>query len=61
MSIHKYKFKDQYILLDVNSSVVFLIDELIYDLLNYYPENHRRSGFDPEIKIFPEDNFGGIG
>lgn len=37
MNIHKFKYKESYILLDVNSSNVFLIDELVYDVLDYYP------------------------
>lgn len=38
MGIHKYHYKDKYILLDINSSAVFEIDNLIYDLLDIYPE-----------------------
>lgn len=37
MAIHKFKYKDEYVLLDVNSSIIFLIDELIYHILDYYP------------------------
>ena len=39
MGIHKFKLKEKYILLDINSSNVFEIDELISDLLDYYPKN----------------------
>ena len=37
MGIHKYRLKDKYILLDINTSVVFEIDKLIFDLLDHYP------------------------
>ncbi len=37
MSIHKYQYKDKYILLDVNSSSIYEIDKLIFDLLDVYP------------------------
>lgn len=33
---HKYKFKDKYLMLDVNSGAVHVIDEIIYDILDYY-------------------------
>lgn len=34
--LHKYKFKDSYIVLDVNSGAVHVVDEIIYDILDYY-------------------------
>ena len=40
MAIHKFKYKDRYILLDINSSNVFEIDELVYDILDYYPQRN---------------------
>ena len=39
--IHKYKFEDTYILLDVNTGGVFKIDEISYDVLNYYPNANK--------------------
>ena len=38
MGIYKYKFKDKYIVLDVNSSLVYDVDEMTYDVLDYYKE-----------------------
>ncbi|RBP68346.1 uncharacterized protein DES36_103108 [Alkalibaculum bacchi] len=39
--IHKYKLEDTYILLDVNSGGVFQIDEITYDILDYYPDVNK--------------------
>ncbi len=36
LSIHKFYLNDNYIVLDVNSGAVHLIDEITYDLLDYY-------------------------
>ncbi len=33
--IHKYKYKDLYILLDINSRSVHVIDEIVYDILDF--------------------------
>ncbi len=41
MGIHKYRLKDKYILLDINTSVVFEIDKLIFDLLDHYPSKSQ--------------------
>ena len=41
MGIHKYQLKDKYILLDINTSVVFEIDKLIFDILDYYPNKSQ--------------------
>jgi uncharacterized protein len=34
--IHKFKFKDNYIVLDVNSGAVHLVDKVLYDVLEDY-------------------------
>ena len=34
--IHKFYLNDKYIVLDINSGSVHLIDKLIYDILDYY-------------------------
>ena len=39
--IHKFKRNDVYVVLDVNSGAVHVIDEMVYDILDYYPENSR--------------------
>jgi uncharacterized protein len=36
--IHKYKYKDRHIVLDVNSGAVHEVSELVYDILDYYNE-----------------------
>lgn len=41
MGIYKYKFKDKYIVLDVNSSLVYDVDEMTYDVLDYYKDKNE--------------------
>ncbi len=36
--IHKFYLNDNYILLDVNSGAVHLVDEIVYDVLDYYQD-----------------------
>lgn len=35
-NIHKFKYKDMYFMLDVNSGAVHVIDELVYDIMDYF-------------------------
>lgn len=37
--IHKYQYQDRYIVLDVNSGAVHAVNELVYDILDYYKES----------------------
>ena len=37
--IHKYKFKDQYIVIDVNSGAIHIVSEIVYDILDFYQED----------------------
>ncbi|MBZ2173969.1 thioether cross-link-forming SCIFF peptide maturase [Schnuerera sp. xch1] len=37
--IHKYLLNDKYIVLDVNSGAVHIVDEIVYDILDYYKKN----------------------
>lgn len=37
--IHKYKFKDKYIVLDINSGAIHVVNEIVYDILDYYRNN----------------------
>ncbi len=39
--IHKFHQDDMYMVLDVNSGAVHIIDELIYSILDYYPDKDR--------------------
>ncbi len=39
--IHKFKQGDLFIVMDVNGGAIHVIDELIYDVLDEYPENPR--------------------
>lgn len=36
--IHKYQYKDQYIVLDINSGAVHVVTDIVYDILDYYKE-----------------------
>ncbi|HYE67612.1 MAG TPA: thioether cross-link-forming SCIFF peptide maturase [Anaerovoracaceae bacterium] len=36
--IHKYQYKDQYIVLDINSGAVHVVTYIVYDILDYYKE-----------------------
>lgn len=38
--IHKFKQGDLYFVLDVNSGAVHVIDEIVFDALEYYPKNN---------------------
>lgn len=38
--IHKFKQSDMYFVLDVNSGAVHVIDEIVFDALDYYPQNN---------------------
>ncbi|NLN14005.1 MAG: thioether cross-link-forming SCIFF peptide maturase [Tissierellia bacterium] len=39
--IHKFYLNDRYIVLDVNSGAVHVVDEVVYDILDYY-EDHSK-------------------
>ena len=54
MGIHKYQYKDKYILLDINSSAVYEIDRLIFDLLDIYPENCQGSVINELKNKYPQ-------
>ncbi len=41
--IHKFKQGDLYFVLDVNSGAVHVIDEIVFDALEYYPQNNAIS------------------
>ena len=34
--IHKYQYKDRYIVLDINSGAVHVVNDIVYDILDYY-------------------------
>ena len=36
MAIYKYRFKDKFIVLDINESLVYDVDEMTFDILDYY-------------------------
>jgi len=40
--IHKYSFKDSYIVMDVNSGAIHLVNRLVYRLLDYYTYDGMR-------------------
>ena len=37
--IHKYQYKDQYIVLDINSGAVHVVNDIVYDILDYYRDH----------------------
>lgn len=39
--IHKFKMDDVMVVLDVNSGAVHIVDELVYDILDYYPSKDK--------------------
>ncbi len=36
--IHKYQYQDRFIVLDVNSGAVHVVNDIVYDILDYYKE-----------------------
>ena len=36
--IHKYQYRDQYIVLDINSGAIHVVNDIVYDILDYYKE-----------------------
>ncbi|MBS7527729.1 thioether cross-link-forming SCIFF peptide maturase [Fusibacter paucivorans] len=53
--IHKFKQGDLYFVLDVNSGAVHVIDEIVYDLLDYYPKLCPISAIKALVEKYPED------
>ena len=45
--IHKYQYKDQYIVLDINSGAVHVVNDIVYDILDYYKD--KPAGEIPEL------------
>lgn len=37
--IHKYQYRDRYIVLDINSGAVHEVNEIVYDILDYYNDS----------------------
>ncbi len=37
--IHKYQYKDQYIVMDINSGAVHVVNDIVYDILDYYRDH----------------------
>ncbi|MBP6491454.1 MAG: thioether cross-link-forming SCIFF peptide maturase [Clostridia bacterium] len=40
--IHKYQYRDQYIVMDINSGAVHVVNDIVYDILDYYREKSRQ-------------------
>lgn len=36
--IHKYQFRDQYIVMDINSGAIHSVNDIVYDILDFYGE-----------------------
>ncbi len=43
--VHKYRFKDKYIALDINSGAVHVIDKIVFDILDYYDGENKEKVF----------------
>ncbi len=54
MSIHKFQYNDKYIVLDINSSNVFEVDKLVFNVLDYYPECNTGETIENLRGIFSE-------
>lgn len=54
--IHKFKQGDMYFVLDVNSGAVHVIDEIVYDALEYYPQNNAISVIRQLKDKYPEQS-----
>lgn len=54
--IHKYFLNDKYIVLDVASGSVHLVDELTYDLLDYYQTMSKEELIDKYKNKYEENN-----
>ncbi len=53
--IHKFQQEDMFIVLDVNSGAIHIIDELIYNILDYYPKNSKEYTLLEIKKIFASE------
>jgi len=52
--IHKYQYKGRYIVIDVNSGAVHEVNQIVYDILDYYPEKSAE-----EISLLLADRYPG--
>lgn len=43
--IHKYRFKDKHIVLDINSGAVHVIDKIVFDILDTYEGHNKKEVF----------------
>lgn len=50
--IHKFKMDDVNIVLDVNSGAVHIVDDIVYSILDYYPQKNEE-----EIKTLLKDQY----
>lgn len=39
--IHKYQFKDLYIVMDINSGAIHVVSKIVYDILDYFNEHSK--------------------
>ena len=53
--IHKYSFNGMFIVLDVNSGAVHIVDELVYDILDYYRETETQDIIEKLSQKYTED------
>lgn len=41
--IHKFKFKELYIVMDIDSGAIHIVSDIVYDILDFYPEASREA------------------
>ena len=56
MLIHKMRLDDYMAVLDVNSGAVHLVDEVIYDLLDYYDGNNAEAAMAALTGKYPAED-----
>ena len=55
MTIHKFKQGEDFILLDVNSGAVHIIDEMIFDILDIFDGENDEKVFSVLEKKYPRE------
>ena len=53
--IHKFERNGVYVVLDVNSGAVHVIDEMVYKILDHYPEKNMDATVDLLKNDFKQD------
>lgn len=54
--IHKFYLNDQYLVLDINSGAVHIIDEMVYDILDHYNSDDNNQIVELLSTKYPKEN-----